>query len=1190
MTKSLNQYLYSSIVYGSADISQKLRLESTSNVTKGQVEVVGTYLDLIINSRIGRLIHANSATRTYTFPDYSGTVLISGILSQAGDIIYASSPGIFAVLHPSINSALTTDSSGLPSWAQGTSGQFLQVNSSNVVTFADLPSNIGTISDSTAGNTFPIYSGPGNDLIPLTTINSRALLSSAIGVLTWSLITAPYLQGNGVALTNGSTGQVLASRGDGSFQWVEQNSSIIHTGISNRLSFYSALTELSASSFLEVDETTRTLNFFNASKLRLYEATVNGTQYVEFRAPISLSSSTIFTVPTADGVAGSFLTTDGAGNLSFVYVDNGSVASGSQYQLGFYAANGNDISGLSTISNRVLTSPSGILTWALITAPYLSTIGGASLGNGLLNQVLCSDANGNFTWQTATSLTGQVGTGQVNQIAYYPSTGTLVQGSSFVETDNSSKILSIKGNGSLKIYHDSNYISLTSASLSSSLSFVLPPTDGSFEQVLATNSSGGLSFITVGRGIVHTGTSGYLSFYQANTNEVYPFPVTDSRALLSSSSLPGWGLITEKYVSTSGGLPLGGGTSGQLMTSDGLGNFVYQDASSLIGTINTGASGRLAFYPIAGKVIDDSSYLNSNEPAKAFELLSNGILRLYDSANYVGIKAPTLSSNLVLTLPSLDGTIGMVLTTDGSGSLSFEQRGKINPGVINALAIYSASQEVEDSYLLAPIGLPSTDGEALISTTSGQLSFAQLIETGGSIGEIAYYKGGQNVGHTGIITINTLNGSLNLNNQTGINFLTNGPNYVGFYSPSGLVASYDLILPPTPPTVGQILTASASNSLTFSTPGENRQIEQSGYIDLIKDIDEVTILFDTPYDSIPQVVNVQWSIEGSDDMALLPTYGIRDKTKEGFRVKFSAAIPDLGTYRMYWATKKTGENPTLLRGLIAGGTDIGGIKNSLLKLLLDLDTSLFTSVTFGTSRTKTAATASSTKGYVHGGTADNATNLLVTTAYTYATDTLADIASACSPRVQGTGVGDRTNGYTCGGYDIGLATQIHSIEKIVHGTETFSTLAASLSNDSTARGGCTSESSGYIVNSSSNGTIEILNYTTEGISLSPVNFGVDNVQQGCNNVKGGLGYFGKDDGTLFSYNFSTDTITTLAATLTSTLGLSSSFNSLAKGYFTGDTLIEALDFSTEATSSVNVLPTANNAANTASTFQSMGLL
>jgi len=43
-----------------------------------------------------------------------------------------------------------------------------------------------------------------------------------------------------------------------------------------------------------------------------------------------------------------------------------------------------------------------------------------------------------------------------------------------------------------------------------------------------------------------------------------------------------------------------------------------------------------------------------------------------DSSNYVGLKAPsTVAANYTLTLPTADGTSGQVLSTNGSGALSF---------------------------------------------------------------------------------------------------------------------------------------------------------------------------------------------------------------------------------------------------------------------------------------------------------------------------------------------------------------------------------------------------------------------------------------------------------------------------------------------------------------------------------------
>lgn len=43
-----------------------------------------------------------------------------------------------------------------------------------------------------------------------------------------------------------------------------------------------------------------------------------------------------------------------------------------------------------------------------------------------------------------------------------------------------------------------------------------------------------------------------------------------------------------------------------------------------------------------------------------------------DSSNYVGFKAPaTITANKIWTLPSVDGTNGQVLSTNGSGTLSW---------------------------------------------------------------------------------------------------------------------------------------------------------------------------------------------------------------------------------------------------------------------------------------------------------------------------------------------------------------------------------------------------------------------------------------------------------------------------------------------------------------------------------------
>ncbi|MDB9705168.1 tail fiber domain-containing protein [Gammaproteobacteria bacterium] len=50
---------------------------------------------------------------------------------------------------------------------------------------------------------------------------------------------------------------------------------------------------------------------------------------------------------------------------------------------------------------------------------------------------------------------------------------------------------------------------------------------------------------------------------------------------------------------------------------------------------------------------------------------NNNELRFYEGANYVGFEAPALSADKIWVLPAADGSSGQVLSTDGSGTLSF---------------------------------------------------------------------------------------------------------------------------------------------------------------------------------------------------------------------------------------------------------------------------------------------------------------------------------------------------------------------------------------------------------------------------------------------------------------------------------------------------------------------------------------
>jgi len=69
--------------------------------------------------------------------------------------------------------------------------------------------------------------------------------------------------------------------------------------------------------------TTVNLVLNNQTEIRFSELTANGSNYVGFKAPASLTADKIWTLPSADGTANQVLTTNGSGVLSFSTISSG---------------------------------------------------------------------------------------------------------------------------------------------------------------------------------------------------------------------------------------------------------------------------------------------------------------------------------------------------------------------------------------------------------------------------------------------------------------------------------------------------------------------------------------------------------------------------------------------------------------------------------------------------------------------------------------------------------------------------------------------------------------------------------------------------------------------------------------------------------------------------------------------------
>lgn len=104
--------------------------------------------------------------------------------------------------------------------------------------------------------------------------------------------------------------------------------------------------------------------------------------------------------------------------------------------------------------------------------------------------------------------------------------------------------------------------------------------------------------------------------------------------------------------------PNADGTAGQVIVTDGAGNLSWDNASSF-DPASPGA--------IGGTTPNTGTFTT-------LTLNATGEMRFADSdsSNYVGFKAPaTVTANKVWTLPATDGTAGQVLSTNGSGVLSW---------------------------------------------------------------------------------------------------------------------------------------------------------------------------------------------------------------------------------------------------------------------------------------------------------------------------------------------------------------------------------------------------------------------------------------------------------------------------------------------------------------------------------------
>ena len=339
---------------------------------------------------------------------------------------------------------------------------------------------------------------------------------------------------------------------------------------------------------------------------------------------------------------------------------------------------------------------------------------GTAQGNYLLkNAADTLSGNVSLTSVITASVTGDV---IVNST---PLTMTSAVNKAYVDTQRDTRVaktgdtmsgdLTLDSDLKIKASGNANYVTVKAHATSGAYNFILPQTAGTAGYVLRTDGSGNLSWMdpntAVGSATITDGSivdddiNASANIAQSKISGLTTaLSGKVSTTLASGNILVGNAVGVATAVAVSGDATLSN-TGALALTTTGVTGGTYTSVTvdtkgrvtggtnpatvkSLVATLPLDLSGTAddPVITLPPATTTDDGYLKATDwaifNAKQAALTSStdlqgDQLRLYDGANYVELKSPTLAGNVVLTLPTTDGNVNQVLQTDGSGVLSW---------------------------------------------------------------------------------------------------------------------------------------------------------------------------------------------------------------------------------------------------------------------------------------------------------------------------------------------------------------------------------------------------------------------------------------------------------------------------------------------------------------------------------------
>ena len=471
-------------------------------------------------------------------------------------------------------------------------------------------------------------------------------------------------------------------------------------------------------------------------KFRVYDS--DASHYTDIVGPNGSSQivNLDWILPTNAGASNNMLITDGSGNLSWSSSVNASnITASGDLSVGGNTSLGNANSDITALKGKFRVYDSDASNYTDIVGPngtsqtvnlnlILPTNAGAN------NNMLVTNGSGNLSWSSSVNATNVTASGflsvEGNAVLGNSNTDqTSIMGSLLVWDDNGSHYTEIKGG-------DGNAQTVN-------LNMILPTNAGSSGQVLSTNGSGTLSWVTatpnwaspgtIGSTTPNTGAFTALSASNnfdvkptgtlaGNTGEIRWYELlangTDYTAFKAADAMANPVTYT---------LPPADGTSGQVLSTSGTGTLAWVTA-----TPNWASPGTIgSTTPNTGAFTALSASNNFDVKPTGTSAGNTGLIRWYELAangtDFTAFKAAdAMAAPVTYTLPAADGSNGQVLSTNGSGILSWSSSSTnwASPGTIGS-------------------STPNTGSFTTLSA-SNNISVNPIGSSAGNTGEIRWYE------------------------------------------------------------------------------------------------------------------------------------------------------------------------------------------------------------------------------------------------------------------------------------------------------------------------------------------------------------------------------------------------------------------------------------------------------------------